>query len=1103
MLRKGEILYKEISEQIWEAALTVRRNFGSGHKETLYQEAFADELTSRGVSFQRETPIIIRHPITGKALKHNYRPDFLIAGQIIVEAKALSYTPKGAIQQLYDYLKNSQYELGYFVNFSEPTIHPHRVLLTNDRKNLAVTRAVAVNCSVGKSLAVLAVSIAVISSVLAVPSSVEAAITERIPINGQVLKNPGLEVVDDGDYSFTFKIYSAETGGTKHWEETQTIAVKRGIFQADLGKGSAFGTQVNWNNADLWLEITFSGEVMSPRKRVLPAATAISAKTLAGNTININNGSIEVQASVIPSTSGLNLGSSTNKFATGYFDNLAVDTSNTSGTTSAAFAVNTDAGADNETATLRFYRGPTVNSYAALQWDASNTRFNLFSNEGSTTLGTLRLGDLNSTGSLTVGDASGDTTTVNAAAWTFANDTTVALSGGVDGINFDSNTLSIDATNDRVGILDASPAAALTVGSGDLFQVNSSGAVAAVVGITSSSNYSQSAGTFSLTSANTTQTTTSSASAINVNSLTSGTGLYVASSTLTTGKLVDLQVSGTAAGASQTALNIATAGANATSGITSYGAQIANTHTGTTSTNVGLYATASGGTNNYAAVFDAGSVGIGDTTPDFTLDVAGTLGVDGNITLGDTSGDTVTSTAAAWTFSSDTAVTLSGGVDGINFDANTLSIDATNDRVGIGTAAPSSIFHINTTAGNYFMRHSTSTQAFGIGIDNNSDWSFDDITGAVKKIVVKDGATADIGLLPSGGNVGIGTSSPAAGMELDVAGQIQLNLAGTQTAVALCGSHTAGSGASVSDVEIVDCTGTPAADYAEMYPVAGPWEYGDVVSLSGETVVTKDGLRSPRLTRSSAPHQTTAFGVLSDNHGDFSSVGYNIKAEDNPVPVALNGRVPVKISAENGPIQTGDYLTSSSTPGQAMKATTYGRVIGMALENGSDGTIMMVVQNFYYNPVTGTNLQGTNNQFETLVVTGLTKVSSLEVTTDAKILGQLTVENDLTVKGVAKVAGISTATTAKSDDYTANNLDSTITADATTKAITVTLPSAKDISGRQYLVKKIDSSTNAVTIATIDNQTIDGSPKLMLPAQWNYVTLQSDGNNWLVIGGNQ
>ena len=56
-------------------------------------------------------------------------------------------------------------------------------------------------------------------------------------------------------------------------------------------------------------------------------------------------------------------------------------------------------------------------------------------------------------------------------------------------------------------------------------------------------------------------------------------------------------------------------------------------------------------------------------------------------------------------------------------------------------------------------------------------------------------------------------------------------------------------------------------------------------------------------------------------------------AGENAIRMTLNGRVPVKISTENGAIQIGDYLTSSSQPGVAMKATKAGRVIGIALES--------------------------------------------------------------------------------------------------------------------------------------------------------------------------
>lgn len=97
---------------------------------------------------------------------------------------------------------------------------------------------------------------------------------------------------------------------------------------------------------------------------------------------------------------------------------------------------------------------------------------------------------------------------------------------------------------------------------------------------------------------------------------TSGNGLDLTSSTVTSGNLVSLSNTGTAAASNtKTVLNVSSSGANATSTQTTYASQFSNTNTGTASTNIGLYATASGGTNNYAAIFSSGSVGIGTTAP--------------------------------------------------------------------------------------------------------------------------------------------------------------------------------------------------------------------------------------------------------------------------------------------------------------------------------------------------------------------------------------------------------------------------------------------------------------------------------------------------------
>ena len=61
---------------------------------------------------------------------------------------------------------------------------------------------------------------------------------------------------------------------------------------------------------------------------------------------------------------------------------------------------------------------------------------------------------------------------------------------------------------------------------------------------------------------------------------------------------------------------------------------------------------------------------------------------------------------------------------------------------------------------------------------------------------------------------------------------------------------------------------------------------------------------------------------------------------DGPA-LALAGRVPVKASAENGPIAPGDLLGASATPGHAMKAPANpapGTVVGKSLGRLASGT---------------------------------------------------------------------------------------------------------------------------------------------------------------------
>ncbi len=81
-----------------------------------------------------------------------------------------------------------------------------------------------------------------------------------------------------------------------------------------------------------------------------------------------------------------------------------------------------------------------------------------------------------------------------------------------------------------------------------------------------------------------------------------------------------------------------------------------------------------------------------------SLVVAGTANFQGALTFGDALGDAITVNAGAWTFANDTNFALSGGVNGLSFDTSTLSIDATNHRVGIGTTTPKALLDVKGTA---------------------------------------------------------------------------------------------------------------------------------------------------------------------------------------------------------------------------------------------------------------------------------------------------------------------------------------------------------------------------------------------------------------------
>ena len=81
---------------------------------------------------------------------------------------------------------------------------------------------------------------------------------------------------------------------------------------------------------------------------------------------------------------------------------------------------------------------------------------------------------------------------------------------------------------------------------------------------------------------------------------------------------------------------------------------------------------------------------------------------------------------------------------------------------------------------------------------------------------------------------------------------------------------------------------------------------------------------------------------------------------------------------------------------------------------------------------------------------------------------------------------------------TATSTDYGISCDATSGAISVTLPTITGIAGQRYQIDKLDASANAVTILGYSSETIDDQPTLVLTQQYESKVLKATADGWTV-----
>ena len=105
-----------LSAAVIGAAIEVHKLLGPGLLEVLCHRALRYELALRGVPFRSEQPVPVSYK--GQDLGDDLKMDLIVAGELIVELKAVEHLHPIHEAQLVTYLKLTGLRKGLLINFN-------------------------------------------------------------------------------------------------------------------------------------------------------------------------------------------------------------------------------------------------------------------------------------------------------------------------------------------------------------------------------------------------------------------------------------------------------------------------------------------------------------------------------------------------------------------------------------------------------------------------------------------------------------------------------------------------------------------------------------------------------------------------------------------------------------------------------------------------------------------------------------------------------------------------------------------------------------------------------------------------------------------------
>jgi len=132
-----DFLYEKESYEIRGACFDVWKQFKGAFKESITDNALTIALEKRGLTVECQKRINIYYE--GKKVG-TYVPDKIINHIILMEVKSKTFVTKKDEEQFWDYLKASEYKLGFFVNFSPTKLEIKRIVYDTARFKSKIQR---------------------------------------------------------------------------------------------------------------------------------------------------------------------------------------------------------------------------------------------------------------------------------------------------------------------------------------------------------------------------------------------------------------------------------------------------------------------------------------------------------------------------------------------------------------------------------------------------------------------------------------------------------------------------------------------------------------------------------------------------------------------------------------------------------------------------------------------------------------------------------------------------------------------------------------------------------------------------------------------------